>query len=107
MELVPKSFIWVQVPDSSKFQDFRIEDVDFVSETNDSETNDYERNEFAKAAMQTLLLHGNNSDEWIAKRAFEIADAMIKQSKKITNDTTTRKTSAGRAKQNQRNTHNT
>ena len=77
MELVPKSFIWVQVPDSSKFQDFRIEDVDFVSETND-----HERNEFAKAAMQTLLLHGNNSDEWIAKRAFEIADAMIKQSEK-------------------------
>ena len=76
-ELVPKTFLWVQVHNSSdKFESFRIEDVELVSDINDSE-----RNDFAKAAMQSLLLHGNNSDEWIAKRAFEIADAMVEQSK--------------------------
>lgn len=34
---------------------------------------------FAALAMSTLLQRGNNSDEWIAKRAFDIADAMVNE----------------------------
>lgn len=37
------------------------------------------RIEFAKAAMQSLLLTGNNSYEWIAEHSFIIADEMLKQ----------------------------
>jgi len=41
------------------------------------------RIEFAKAAMQSLILRGGMASERLAKRAFEIADAMIKQFNKV------------------------
>ena len=75
MEFVPGSMIWVQVPGSpEKFQHYRVEEVEFVAHANNSY-----KIEFAKAAMQSVLMSGNNSIDWIARRSIEIADAMMKQ----------------------------
>lgn len=79
LDFAPGSFIMVHRPGTPFYDDsnYPIGEVEIIAD----EENSF-RKEFAKAAMQSLLLHGNNSDEWLAERAFKIADAMMKQMKK-------------------------
>jgi hypothetical protein len=66
----------VHRPGTSEHDDieYNINEVEIIP---DGDNND--RIEFAKAAMQSLLLRGGIANERLAKRAFEIADAMMKQ----------------------------
>lgn len=79
LDFAPGSYVAVHRPGSpySDDHEYPIGEVEIIADADNSY-----RNEFAKAAMQSLLLHGNNSDEWLAKRAFDIADSMMNQMKK-------------------------
>lgn len=76
MDFAPNSLVAVHRPGTSEHDDieYPIGEVEIIP---DGDNND--RIEFAKAAMQSLLLRGGMANERLAKRAFEIADAMIKQ----------------------------
>lgn len=76
MDFAPNSLVAVHRPGTSEHHGiaYNINEVEIIP---DGDNNN--RFELAKAAMQSLLLLGNNSDEWIAKRAFVIADEMLKQ----------------------------
>ena len=76
MDFAPNSLVAVHRPDAPVCweQEYPISEVEIIPGESDSE-----RIEFAKAAMQSLLLRGGIASERLAKRAFEIADAMIKQ----------------------------
>ena len=80
MDFAPDSLVAVHRPDTpdSDELEYSIEDVEIIADSCDNNT----RIEFAKAAMQSLLLRGGMANERLAKRAFEIADAMIKHLKK-------------------------
>ena len=73
MDFAPNSLIAVQSPGTSKHY-YNINEVEIIP---DESNND--RVEFAKAAMQSLLLRGGMANERLAKRAFEIADAMMEK----------------------------
>lgn len=79
MDFAPNSLVAVHRPDAPACweQEYPISEVEIIPDESDSE-----RIEFAKAAMQSLLLRGGIASERLAKRAFEIADAMIKQMRK-------------------------
>jgi hypothetical protein len=74
LDFAPGSYVMVHCPDLNEDIEFPIEDVEIFP---DDISNI--RNHFAAMALPTLLEHGNNPDEWVARRAFEIADAMMKQ----------------------------
>lgn len=75
MDFAPNSLVAVHRPGTSEHDDieYNINEVEIIPD----ETNT-DRVEFAKAAMQSLLLRGGMASERLAKRAFEIADAMMK-----------------------------
>lgn len=75
MDFAPNSLVAVHRPGTSEHDDieYNINEVEIIPD------GDNVRIEFAKAAMQSLLLRGGMASERLAKRAFEIADAMIKQ----------------------------
>lgn len=79
MDFAPDSLIAVHRPDTPDTDEYEysIGDVEIIPDETDTE-----RIEFAKAAMQSLLLRGGYTNERLAKRAFEIADAMVKCLKK-------------------------
>lgn len=76
MDFAPNSLVAVHRPGTSEHDDieYNINEVEIIP---DGDNND--RIEFAKAAMQSLLLRGGFFSERLAQRAFEIADAMMKQ----------------------------
>ena len=78
MDFAPNSLVAVHRPDTPDTDEYEypISEVEIIPD----ETNT-DRVEFAKAAMQSLLLRGGMANERLAKRAFEIADAMMKQLK--------------------------
>ena len=76
MDFAPDSLVAVHRPytqDTDEYE-YSINEVEIIPD----ETNN-DRVEFAKAAMQSLLLRGGLAPERLAKRAFDIADAMMKQ----------------------------
>lgn len=77
MDFAPNSLVAVHRPDTpdSDELEYSIEDVEIIADGCENNT----RIEFAKAAMQSLLLRGGIASERLAKRAFDIADAMMKQ----------------------------
>jgi hypothetical protein len=79
MDFAPNSLVAVHRPGTSEHDDieYNINEVEIIPD------GDNARIEFAKAAMQSLLLRGGMASERLAKRAFEIADAMIKQFNKV------------------------
>lgn len=80
MDFAPNSLVAVHRPGKSEHDDieYNINEVEIIPDgDNDA------RIEFAKAAMQSLILRGGMASERLAKRAFEIADAMIKQFNKV------------------------
>ena len=76
MDFAPNSLVAVHRPDTpdSDELEYSIEDVEIIADGCDNNT----RIEFAKAAMQSLLLRGGMANERLARRSFEIADAMMK-----------------------------
>lgn len=74
MDFAPNSLVAVHRPDTPDADEYEypIGEVEIIPD----ETNT-ERIEFAKAAMQALLLRGGYANERLAKRSFEIADAMV------------------------------
>ena len=76
MDFAPNSLVAVHRPGTSEHDDIEcnINEVEIIPDGDNNA-----RNEFAKAAMQSLLLRGGLAPERLAKRAFEIADAMMKQ----------------------------
>lgn len=79
MDFAPNSLVAVHRPGTSEHHgiEYNINEVEIIPD------GDNARIEFAKAAMQSLLLRGGMASERLAKRAFEIADAMIKQFNKV------------------------
>ena len=75
MDFAPNSLVAVHRPGTSEHHGiaYNINEVEIIPD------GDNARIEFAKAAMQSLLLRGGMANDRLAKRAFEIADAMIKQ----------------------------
>lgn len=75
MDFAPNSLVAVHRPGTSEHDDieYNINEVEIIP---DGDNND--RIEFAKAAMQSLLLRGGMANERLARRSFEIADAMMK-----------------------------
>jgi len=79
MDLAPNSVVTVlrpDTPDTDKLE-YPIEEVEIIADGCDNNN----RIEFAKAAMQSLLLRGGIANDRLAKRSFEIADAMMKHLK--------------------------
>lgn len=76
MDFAPNSLVVVHRPGTSEHDDieYNINEVEIIPDDDNNA-----RNEFAKAAMQSLLLRGGLAPERLAKRAFDIADAMVKQ----------------------------
>ena len=76
MDFAPDSLVAVHRPGTSEHDDieYNINEVEIIPDGDNNA-----RIEFAKAAMQSLLLRGGIASERLAKRAFEIADAMVKQ----------------------------
>lgn len=76
MDFAPTSLVAVHRPNTPDYDEieYPIGEVEIIPD----ETNT-DRLEFAKAAMQSLILRGGIANERLAKRAFEIADAMMKQ----------------------------
>ena len=76
MDFAPNSLVAVHRPGTSEHDDieYNINEVEIIPDGDNNA-----RIEFAKAAMQSLLLRGGVFSERLAKRAFEIADAMMKQ----------------------------
>ena len=79
MDFAPNSLVAVHRPDTPEEDEYEypIGEVEIIAD----ETNT-DRIEFAKAAMQSLILRGGIANERLAKRAFEIADAMVEHLKK-------------------------
>lgn len=75
MDFAPNSLVAVHRPDTPDTDEleYSIEEVEIIADGSSSE-----RIEFAKAAMQSLILRGGIANERLARRAFEIADAMVK-----------------------------
>lgn len=75
MDFAPNSLVAVHRPGTSEYDDieYNINEVEIIQDGDNNA-----RIEFAKAAMQSLLLRGGIASERLAKRAFEIADAMMK-----------------------------
>ena len=75
MDFAPNSLVAVHRPGTSEDDDleYSIEEVEIIADGCDST-----RIEFAKAAMQSILLRGGIANDRLAKRAFEIANAMMK-----------------------------
>lgn len=80
MDFAPNSLVAVHRPGTSEYDDieYNINEVEIIPDGDNNA-----RIEFAKAAMQSLLLRGGLAPERLAKRAFEIADAIIKQFNKV------------------------
>ena len=78
MDFAPNSLVAVHRPGTSEHDDieYNINEVEIIPDGDNNA-----RIEFAKAAMQSLLLRGGLAPERLAKRAFDIADAMMKQIK--------------------------
>lgn len=76
MDFAPNSLVAVHRPGTSEHDDieYNINEVEIIPDGDNNA-----RIEFAKAAMQSLLLRGGLAPERLAKRAFDIADAMVKQ----------------------------
>lgn len=76
MDFAPNSLVAVHRPGTSEHDDiaYNINEVEIIPESDNNN-----RIDFATAAMQSLLLRGGIANERLAKRAFEIADAMMKQ----------------------------
>ena len=76
MDFAPNSLVAVHRPDTPDTDEleYSIEEVEIIADGSSSD-----RIEFAKAAMQSLILRGGIASDRLAKRAFEIADAMMKQ----------------------------
>ena len=74
MDFAPNSLVAVHRPDAPACweQEYPISEVEIIADGSSSD-----RIEFAKAAMQALLLRGGYANERLAKRSFEIADAMV------------------------------
>ena len=79
MDFAPNSFVVVHRPDTTDEDEYEypIGEVEIIPEDTNTD-----RMEFAKAAMQSLLLRGGIANERLARRAFEIADAMVEHLKK-------------------------
>lgn len=80
MDFAPNSLVVVHRPDAPPAcceLVYPISEVEIIPGESDSE-----RIEFAKAAMQSFILRGRMANDRLAKRSFEIADAMIKQMRK-------------------------
>lgn len=79
MDFAPNSLVAVHRPDTPEHDEleYPIGEVEIIPDETNSD-----RVEFAKAAMQSLLLRGGYANERLAKRAFEIADAMVEHLKK-------------------------
>lgn len=75
MDFAPDSLVAVHRPGTSEHDDieYNINEVEIIPDGDNNA-----RIEFAKAAMQSLLLRGGVFSERLAKRSFEIADAMMK-----------------------------
>ncbi len=75
MDFAPNSLVAVHRPGAPDCweQEYPISEVEIIPGESDSE-----RIEFAKAAMQSLILRGGMANDRLAKRSFEIADAMMK-----------------------------
>ena len=75
MDFAPNSLVAVHRPGTSEHDDieYNINEVEIIPDGDNNV-----RNEFAKAAMQSLLLRGGVANERLARRSFEIADAMMK-----------------------------
>lgn len=75
MDFAPNSLVAVHRPDTPDTDEYEypIGEVEIIADGGDST-----RIEFAKAAMQSLLLRGGVANERLARRSFEIADAMMK-----------------------------
>ena len=80
MDFAPNYLVAVHRPGTSEHDDieYNINEVEIIPDDDNNA-----RIEFAKAAMQSLLLRGGLAPERLAKRAFEIADAMMKQFNKV------------------------
>ncbi len=80
MDFAPNSLVGVHRPDTpdTDVLEYSIDEVEIIADGSSSD-----RIEFAKTAMQALLLRGGIASERLAKRAFEIADAMMKQFNKV------------------------
>ena len=78
MDFAPNSLVAVHRPDTPDTDEYEypIGEVEIIP----GETNS-DRVEFAKAAMQSLIIRGGMASDRLAKRAFEIADAMMKHIK--------------------------
>lgn len=76
MDFAPNSLVAVHRPDTPDTDEYEypIGEVEIIADGCDNNT----RIEFAKAAMQSLLLRGGMANERLARRSFEIADAMMK-----------------------------
>lgn len=79
LDFASDSLIAVHCPGTPETdeREYSIGEVEVIPDGSSSE-----RMEFAKAAMQALLLRGRMTDTHLAKRSFEIADAMVKQLEK-------------------------
>lgn len=79
MDFAPNSLVAVHRPDTPDTDEleYPIEEVEIIADGCDNNN----RIEFAKAAMQSLLLRGGIANDRLAKRSFEIADAMMKHLK--------------------------
>ena len=75
MDFAPNSLVAVHRPGTSEHDDieYNINEVEIIPDGDNNA-----RIEFAKSAMQSLLLRGGMANERLAKRSFEIADAMMK-----------------------------
>ena len=75
MDFAPNSLVAVHRPGTSEHDDieYNINEVEIIPDGDNNA-----RIEFAKAAMQSLLLRGGMANERLARRSFEIADAMMK-----------------------------
>lgn len=75
MDFAPNSLVAVHRPDTPDTDEleYPIGEVEIIADGCNSD-----RKEFAKAAMQSLLLRGGMANDRIAKRSFELADAMMK-----------------------------
>lgn len=79
MDFAPNSLVAVHRPDTPDTDEleYPIEEVEIIADGCDSD-----RKDFAKAAMQSFILRGGMANDRLAKRSFELADAMIKYLKK-------------------------
>ena len=76
LDFAPTTYVLVHRPGTNEQWYMKLSDVEIIDNVPDDK-----RNLFAMAALQALMIRGDNSDEWLARRSFEIADEMVKQMK--------------------------